>query len=257
MKTNGRLVLILATLIATLPLGATWLPRSASAMTLNLELRERTGENSFARNVYLCDCSLDQYLAVPLPGPDWEKNTSATSQRYLMADETVNIAPAPPPGTPTSLDLIPEIPGADHQFIARVLGGTILGFGSQGVLARPQVARETTLTYYAGSVLHTVTDPSGTDFVLFSMDGASMATYDPSVLGGLAGLDLPSGWGYASEVLANELVVVTPGGMANLFGQGDVALWQELVVVPEPNTAILIFLGLAGLGKRGRPGEGF
>ena len=228
-------------------------PLAASAMTLNLELRELTGENPFARNVYLCNCTLDQYLAVPLPGPNWEQNTTAESRRYLMADETVSIAPPPPAGTPATLDLIPEIPGADHEFIARVLGGTVLGLGAQGVFARPMVARDTILTYYAGSILHTVTDPSGTEFALFSMDGASMATYDPTVLGGLAGLDLPDGWSYASEVLASELVVVTPGGVANLFSQGnDIALWQEIVEVPEPAPSLLGLAGIAALAMRRR-----
>ncbi len=253
MKTAPRLVSALVAFLLAPLLAVSWPPGPAAAMTINLELRELTGENLFARNVYLCNCTLDQYLAVPLPGPNWEKNTTATSTRFLMADETVSIAPAPPAGTPASLDLIPEIPGADHEFIARVLGGTLVGFGAQGVFARPRVARDTTLTYFAGSILHTVTDPSGTEFVLFSMDGAAMATYDPSVLGGLAGLDLPTGWSYASEVLASELVVITPGGVANLFSQGnDIALWQELVVVPEPGTLPLLLVGVAALAMRGR-----
>ncbi|MEM7413478.1 MAG: hypothetical protein AAF430_24815 [Myxococcota bacterium] len=253
MKLPLRLVSIVAAFLLAPALLVGGLPGSASALTLNPELRELTGENPFARNVYLCNCTFEQYLAAPLPGPSWEKNSTAINPRYLIADETVSIAPAPPLGTPASLDLVPEIAGDDHEFIARVLSGTVIGFGAQGAFARPQVARNTTLTYDAGSVLHTVTDTSGTEFVLFSMDGASTATYDPTVVGGLGGLDLPAGWSYESEVLASELVVVTPGGVANLFSQGnDIALWQELVPVPEPATSLQLLAGVFALAMRSR-----
>lgn len=254
MKTALNFEFLLASNVLATLLAAVVLPATAGAMTLNLELRESTGENPFARNVYACNCTIEQYVATPFPGPDWEHNSTLANPKFLMADITTNIAPAPPPGTPTTLDLIPEIPGADHEFIARVLEGTVLGFGAQGPFIRPQVQRSTTLTYYAGSILHTVTDPTGTEFVLFSMSGAPMAIHDPTVVGGLAGLSLPAGWSYASEVLVDELVVGTPGGVANLFGQGDVALWQELVVVPEPATATFLLFGLAALSRCGRRG---
>lgn len=226
------------------------LATSASAMPVNnpnLELHERTGENPFARNIYICDCTLEEYLAVPLPGPNWKKNTTATSQRTLIADEFTNVSPAPPTGTPATLDLIPEIPGPDHRFIARAMSGSVLGVGAQGAFLSVQVQRGFTWIFHAGSIVHTVTDPSGTEFVLFSMDGAAMATYDPSLLGGLSGLDQPVGWSYASEILASELVVVTPSGVANLYASGNnIALWQELVV-PEPVPA----LSPTGLGLLG------
>ena len=178
----------------------------------NSELWEFTGENPAARNVYKCEeCTFEQVLAVPLPGDNWDKNVSEGNRR-LFFPEATNVAPPPPPGTPASLDLVPEIEGDDHFLIARVLSGAVLGAGDQGIMGLGRVARDTTMTFRTGHVLHKVTRPDGVEYVMWSMSEERTAMFDPYVVNGLAGMSVPTGWTYSSEVLSEDLVVRSPGG---------------------------------------------
>ncbi len=225
---------------------------SAHAMSFNNELWELTGGpgNPAARNVYLCpDCTLEQFDAVPLPGSNWLKNASEVDARLFLADFATNTPPMPPPGTAVAYDFVPEIPGDDHFLIAQVLSATLLGTGAQGLMTSAQVARGTTLTYLPGRVVHKLTDPAGDEWVLFSMQESATALFDPTVLDGLAGMSVPTGWSYASEVLVDPLIVTTPGGIANVFGASDFWTFQK-IVVPEP--ALPILLGTAWLALRRR-----
>ena len=134
---------------------------TSSAQNFNAELWEFTGGNAAERNVYKCTaCTFEQVLAVPLPGDNWDKNVSEGNRR-LFFPEATNVPPPAPPGTPLSLDLVPEIEGDDHFLIARVLSGSVLGFGAQGLMALGRAARGTTMTYSAGQVLHKVASPGG------------------------------------------------------------------------------------------------
>jgi hypothetical protein len=220
----------------------------------NSELWEFTGENPAARNVYKCtECTFEQALAVPLPGDNWDKNVSEDNRRLFFPDAT-NDAPSAPPGTALSLDLVPEIPGDDHFLIARVLSSSFLGIGAQGFIALGQVDRGTTLTYSVGQVIHTVTSPQADEYVMFSMSESRTETFDPFVPNGLAEMSVPTGWLYSSEVLSEELVVITPGGTANVFSVPGWWNWQEVIVAPEPSTGLLsgVALGIAAL-LAGRP----
>jgi len=229
---------------------------TANATSFNAELWEGTGGPT--RNVYTCTlCTLEQFLAAPLPGPNWTRNTSQGNPRLFLPDAGTNVPPMAPPGTALSLDLVPEIEGDDHVFIARVLSGTLLGFGAQGIMANAQVARGTTMTFSAGRVIHKVASTDDIEYVLFSMSEIHTTTFDPFVLNGLAGISVPAGWTYSSEVLLEDFVVGTPSGVANVFSVPDYWTWQEVAVVPEPSTALLLGLGLVALSasRRYRPND--
>ncbi len=219
---------------AILGVGLAWAllaPGVSNATSFNPELWELTGGPT--RNVYSCTlCTFEQYLAAPLPGPNWDRNASEGNPRVFLPDAGTNVPPMAPPGTAMSLDLVPEIEGDDHFLIARVLGATFLGFGAQGIMANVQVARGTTMTFSAGRVIHTLTSTDGVEYVLFSMSEIPMATFDPFVLNGLAGISVPTGWTYSSEVTFEDLVVGTPSGIANVFSVPDYWTWQEIVIVP-------------------------
>ena len=244
--------------MAILGVGLAWTLLSAgvsNAMNFNNELRELTGTpGNYSANVYTCpSCTFEQFLAVPLPGEDWDKNASEGNARLLLADQGTNVPPVPPPGTPASLDLVPEIEGDDHFMIARILGVELLGIGDQGPMASALVARGTTLTLSAGRVAHRLTSPPfGIDWVLFSISEAQTTSFDPFVVDGLAGMSVPQGWTYSSEVLSEDLVIPTPGGIANIYTSPGYWTWQAHFPVPEPTTGLLVGLGLAFLGARRR-----
>jgi hypothetical protein len=85
---------------------------------------------------------------------------------------------------------------------------------------------------------------------MFSMSEIRTTMWDPFVLNGLAGISVPTEWVYSSEVLSENLVVGTPTGVATVFSVVGYWNWQELIVVPEPSTGLLLALGLAVLGAR-------
>jgi hypothetical protein len=183
----------------------------------NSELWEFTGGNPAERNVYKCEaCTFEQVLAVARPTDNWDKNVSEGNRR-LFFPEATNIAPEVPLGTALSLGLVPEIEGDDHFLIAKVLSGTVLGRGDQGVLGLGRVAGGTTMIYRAGKVLHKVASPDGVEYVLWSMAEAGTALFDPFVVNGLAEMSLPPGWTYSSEVASEDLIVGTPDGVASVF----------------------------------------
>jgi len=223
----------------------------SNASSFNPELWEDTGAPT--RNVYICHaCTFEQYLATPLPGPNWSKNASEGNARLFLPDQGTNVPPTVPPGTALSLDLVPEIPGDDYFFIARVLSGSLLGIGAEGPMFNVKVARGTTMTWFAGSVIHKLTDPGGVEYVLFTISEIHTPTFNPFVVNGLAGMSVPAGWTYSSEVTSSDLVVSTPTGIANLLAVPEYWTWQEIVDVPIPamgpiaRLALLLLLGAAG-----------
>ena len=226
---------------------------TANATSLNAELWEGTGGPT--RNVYTCTlCTFEQFIATPLPGSNWSKNVSQGNRRLFLPDSGTSIPPTLPPGAASSLDLVLEIEGDDHFFIARVLGATLLGIGEQGIMANAQVARGTTMTFSAGRVVHKVASNVGLEYVLFSMSEIHTTAFDPLVPNGLAGMSVPTGWTYSSELLAEDLVVGTPSGVANVFSVPGYWTWQEVILVPEPSSALLLGFGLIALRAVRRTG---
>ncbi|MEM7311812.1 MAG: PEP-CTERM sorting domain-containing protein [Planctomycetota bacterium] len=225
---------------------------AANAGNYNLELRELLpAENPAARNVYVCrDCSLAEFVAAPLPGPNWEKNATATSGRLFLPDSETNIAPVLDPSVPTELDLIPTIPGPDHFLTAKVLSAEVVGFDpvTQLPIAEAQVARGTTMQWNAGRVIHKSISPTGEEYVLFSIDETYSDGFDINTVGGMDGMPLASGWTYGSELLDSEFVLETPTGIANvLLPGGGESSWQRIVTVPEPSSVLIAGLGLIAI----------
>jgi len=220
---------------------------AASADGLLLEVRELTGENPFARNVYACvpACTLEQFDAVVQPA-GFEK---ASAKLFLPSSASATFPTIP--GVPSSLDLVPDLPGDDFDLVARVLDGSLIGFNPVlGPFAIAQVERETQFTFDAGSVIHEVIDTDDNVYILFSFQLDQLDTIDITQVGALAGLEIPTGWSYRSRTL-NEDLFIDSGGLAQIFAQGGVNSWQRYAVIPEPSTALLLAFGLAGIAAAG------
>lgn len=199
----------------------------APAQNLNLELRRPTFENLFSRYVYVCEaCSLAQWAQL-IPPPGFEK----VPPRIRFFESGSVVLPSPPPGVPASLDLVPDIPGDDHFYVAKLLDAQFVGFHVQvGPMVVAQVQRDTRLLLEPGTVVHQLTDPQGGIFTLFTFDLAATTVWDVGAVGGLAGLPIPPGWSYSSRVLGTDLLIVS-NGLATVFAQGPLASWQRQEVV--------------------------
>ena len=229
----------------------------ASATSFNLELRQRLpAEGPAARHVYLCEaCTLAEFDAIPLPGPNWEKNATATSARLFLPDFEVNVPPVLDPSIPTELDLVPGIPGPDLFLVAKVLSFEIIAVDLVNLLPiiEAQVARGTTMTWNPGRVIHRITSDIGAEYVLFSIDETYSEGFELDVVGGMDGIPLGSGWTYTSELLTSPFVVDTPTGIASVITPGGAQTTWQRIDVPEPTVTALALAALGALARRRRP----
>jgi hypothetical protein len=220
----------------------------AAAQEYVLEVRELTGENFFSRHVYICtECTPEEFATV-VPPAGFEKAPA----KLFMPAEGVGTPATPPPGTPAALDLLLDVPGAEFDYIARVLNGALLGFDANfGVLATAEVERFIQFRYDAGDVVHELIDANGDPWILFSFALELLPDYDVDQVGSLAGLPIPAGWSYTSRVLDEELVI-SSNGLASIFAQGLYNSYQRYTPVPEAGTLALLAPGLALLAARRR-----
>lgn len=208
---------LLATLLAMgCGSGATPAPADPSAgieSSFTLKVLRNTGENPFSVLAYECDeCSFAQHAALE-PPPGW---TKAPAQVILPIGE-LRSRPSVDDG-PSSVDLIPEIPGDDFTVIARTLNGRIVEAGPNGIVAVVQVMRDTTFLYPAGTRVHELTDPEGNVFVLFAYQVASEDFTSPVFqdADALVKDPRPEGWTYTTRILDNDLHM-DPGGVATVL----------------------------------------
>jgi len=61
---------------------------------------------------------------------------------------------------------------------------------------------------------------------------------------------IPNGWSDSSEQLSEDFIVTTPGAVASVFSSGGWWNCQQIMVVPEPKTGLLVGLGLVVMGVR-------
>ena len=181
---------------------------------LNLEYRQITAVNPpFSRYVWVCDVALpgnceDSTVWDALtPETGWQV---APARVQLMDSYLVNYPPAPD-GLPDVLDFN----GYTLNYTAEVTGGTIVSL-TGGIFAIASVARDTVLTYHAGTVVHEVTDPDGYLYTLFTAQTSIAAAFDLTQEGSLSTLALPTGWTYSSRTLADDFPVHS-NGLATVF----------------------------------------
>jgi hypothetical protein len=109
-----------------------------------------------------------------------------------------------------------EMFGALEMFLAATVN---LGpeLPAQSPYTERPVARETVFRFWAGSEIHVLTDPDGTEYVMQSFSQQIDPTLSIDQLPGLGGrLALPEGWTFSTEVLTEDRELLSRNAVATV-----------------------------------------
>jgi hypothetical protein len=177
------------------------------------ELHQPTGENMFARNIYVCSgCSPAQLEEFEAP-KGWEK---VAPKRYMSSSREMRDFPEVPDAA-RDIDLVPAVPGKEHHLVARVLDGETLSILNR--VFRLRVRRSTHFEFEAGSQVHELTDERGARYILFVV----ALDFDESQI---EALPFPDGWTYRKRKL-KEALSVDSNEETSIVSFGQRATWQR------------------------------
>lgn len=190
-----------------------------------LKMHKATGETPFTQLAYECGkCSFEQFAAIE-PPDEW---TKGPTQVILPLGELRSTPSFD--GVPSSMDFVPEIPGEEFELIAKVLDGSLVEMGEDGIMAVVEVMRDTLFRFPAGGRVHELTDPEGSTFVLFAyeVESEDFDSPDFEAADALAGYPTPADWAYSTRTLDEELVMESDDVATVLSIGADIAsVWQQ------------------------------
>ena len=190
-----------------------------------LKVFKSTDENPFAQLAYQCrGCSFEQFAALE-PPEEWSKGPT----QVVLPTGELRSNPSFD-GVPSTLDLIPEIPGEEFELIAKTLSGSIVEMGENGLIAMVEVMRDTLFRYPAGSRVHELTDPDENIFILFvyEVDSEDFDTSYFEAEDALTDHPVPEGWTYSTRILNEDLIMDSNGIATVLAFRADISsAWQK------------------------------
>jgi hypothetical protein len=177
------------------------------------ELHQPTGENTFARNIYVCSGCRPAHLEALEAPKGWEK---VAPKRYMPDSYEMRDFPKVP-GAARDIDLVPAVPGKEHHLVARVLGGEPLDILHR--VFRLRVRRSTHFEFEAGRQVHELTDDRGARYILFvvALDFEEREIEE---------LPFPKGWTYRKRKLT-EALSVDSKEETSIVAFGQQATWQR------------------------------
>ena len=188
-------------------------PAGANPAKVLTELHQPTGENAFARNIYVCaGCSPAQLEAFEAPR-GWEK---VAPKRYMTDSHELRKFPNVR-GAARDLDLVPAVPGKEHHLVGRVIEGELLDLRNR--VFRLKVRRSTHFEFNAGREVHELIDERGARYILFVV-GLDFEERE------IEGLPFPRGWTYRHRKL-KEALSVDSKEETSIVAFGQQATWQR------------------------------
>ena len=190
-----------------------------------LKMHHATGETVFTQLSYECaECSFEQFAAIEPPA-EWSKGPT----QVILPQGELRSTPSFD-GVPSSMDFVPEIPGEEFELIAKVLDGSLVEMGENGIMAVVEVMRDTLFRFPVESRVHEITDPEGNTFVLFAYEVEFEDFDSPNfqAADALASYPVPAEWTYATRILDEDLVMESDDVATVLSIGGEVSsVWQQ------------------------------
>jgi hypothetical protein len=186
---------------------------SAEPAGVLIELHQPTGENRFARNIYVCAGCSPAQLEDFEPPQGWEK---VPPKRFMTDSQELRNVPSVR-GAAREIDLVPAVPGNEHHLVGRVIEGELLDLLNR--VARVKVRRSTHFEFKAGREVHELIDDHGSRYILFvvALDFEE---------GEIAKLPFPRGWTYSHRRL-KEALSVDSKEETTIVSFGQRATWQR------------------------------